>query len=198
MTISDLFNELANKDFQDPATGNLFFPAYIFAYAPEEEYMIRREIEELKDRLIRPDNYVDCLIMNIFNEFVEFLKSQTVAKQPLFDQIVDEEEKEPQEMYDLLIEKAHSNAFLNFIHEQTARHFSNQGKFERVYLMIHGFGTIFPYLRTSEFLKNYESFLSGADYKLITFFPGKYENGNYQLFGQFHDENIYRATLINN
>ena len=34
-------------------------------------------------------------------------------------------------------------------------------------------------------------------YKLIVFFPGYYGNTNYHLFGEFHDENIYRATLIN-
>ncbi len=197
MTISELFQELANKDFQDPDTGNLFFPAYIYTYNPEYEYEIRREVEELKERLLRPDNYVDCLILNIFDEFILFLKNETIAGESLFDLISEQEKNEPDEMRSLLKEKAHSDEFLSYLHQKARKHFDSPGQYKKVYLMLFGFGSIFPYLRTSEFLKKYEQYLSGGGYKLITFFPGKYENNHFHLFGLFHDENIYRATLIN-
>ncbi len=196
MTIADLFEELSNKDFQDPETGTLFFPSYIYTYDPTKEYQIREEIEDLKERLIRPDNYIDCLIINIFHEFISFLKEQMFGDESLFDMIINQEETDPDGMEKLLKEKAISPEFFEYLDTKALKHFNLPSKYKKVYLMVHGFGSIFPYLRTSEFLKNYERFLAGG-YKLITFFPGKYENKNYHLFNILNDENIYRATLIN-
>ncbi len=196
MTISDLYEELSNKDFQDPDTGSLFFPAYIYTYDPTQEYKIRQEIKNLKERLIRPDNYVDCLILNIYNDFMSYLKGQMFGQESLFDLIINEEKNDSGCMTTLLKEKARSEEFFKYIDNKAQEHFNFPTKLKRVYLMIYGFGSIFPYLRTSEFLKNYEQFLSG-EYKLITFFPGSYENKYYHLFDIFNDENIYRATLLN-
>jgi len=196
MTISNLFEELSDKDFQDPATGNLFFPAYIYTYDPGQEYKIRKDIENLKERLIRPDNYVDCLILNIYTEFIDFLKGQFLGEESIFDMIIEEEKKNPEGMTSLLKEKASSPEFFKSIDAKTQKHFNLPSLFKKIYLMIYGFGSIFPYLRTSEFLKNYEQYLTGG-YKLITVYPGHYENKYYHLFSIFNDENIYRATLIN-
>ena len=69
MKLSDLFEELSRREFQNPETGNMFFPAYIYCYDPQEEYQIRKEIIELKDRLIRPDIFQECMVTNIYEEF---------------------------------------------------------------------------------------------------------------------------------
>ena len=69
ITISKFYDLiLSDKEFQIPETGDLFFPAYIYTYNPKEEYVVRKEIENLKDRLIRPNNFVDTLILNIFSK----------------------------------------------------------------------------------------------------------------------------------
>ena len=45
MSISDFYERLlTDKEFQEPETGNLFFPAYIYQYDPKEEYSIRKQI----------------------------------------------------------------------------------------------------------------------------------------------------------
>ena len=77
-----------DKEFQEPETGNLFFPAYIYQYDPKEEYSIRKQILNLKERLIRPNNYVDTLILNIFDEFLEFLKSDKMGEDSILDLIL--------------------------------------------------------------------------------------------------------------
>ncbi len=179
MTISEFYDLLlSDKDFQNPETGKLFFPAYIFTYNPEDEYEVRKEIEGLKERLIRPDNYVDTLILNIFDEFIEFLKSEKLGKENLFDLILAKEEsKDPsEETIALLKEKANSREFFDFINNKVVEHFSLPSEYKKVYLLLYGFGSIFPFLRTSEYLKNFEQHVK--DYKLIVFYPGKYENQN--------------------
>ena len=76
MTITELYNQLANKDFQDHETGNLFFPAYMYTYDPEKEYEVDAEITDIKHRLHRPSNYLDVMVLDIFEEFVSYLKQE--------------------------------------------------------------------------------------------------------------------------
>ena len=198
MTISDFYDQLlSDKEFQEPETGNLFFPAYIYQYDSKDEYNIRKQIRNLKDRLIRPNNFVDTLILNIYDEFISFLKDEKMGGESILDLITqnDTEKEMPDNLKDVLFNKANSLAFFNYINAKATKHFKEPTKFKKVYLMLYGFGSIFPFLRTSTYLKNFEEHVKG--YKLIVFFPGYYENKKYNLFGELHDENIYRATLIN-
>ncbi len=198
MTISDFYDQLlSDKEFQEPETGNLFFPAYIYQYDSKDEYNIRKQIRNLKDRLIRPNNFVDTLILNIYDEFISFLKDEKMGDESVLDLITqnDTEKEMPDNLKDVLFNKANSFEFFNYINAKATKHFKEPTKFKKVYLMLYGFGSIFPFLRTSTYLKNFEEHVKG--YKLIVFFPGYYENKKYHLFGELHDENIYRATLIN-
>lgn len=198
LTISEFYDTLlTDKEFQEPETGNLFFPAYIYQYDSKNEYKIREEIVELKERLKRPNNFVDALILNVYDEFISFLKSQKMGKDSILDLIIasDTEKEIPENLNDVLSEKANSLDFFQYINSKAEKHFQEPSEFKKVYLMLYGFGSTFPYLRTSTYLKNFEEYVK--NYKLIAFFPGHYDNERYHLFGEFHDENIYRAVLIN-
>ena len=70
MTITELYEQLRDPNFKNPTTANLFFPAYMYLYDPKREYEIREEITQLKKRLQRPDNYLDVLVLNVFEEFL--------------------------------------------------------------------------------------------------------------------------------
>lgn len=197
ITISKFYDLiLSDKGFQIPETGELFFPAYIYTYNPKDEYSVRKEIENLKDRLIRPNNFVDTLILNIFTEFIEYLKTLRLGDADLYTLLLKKEKSEdpPEEVISLIKDHANSCEFFGFINEKATKHFKSSGKHKKVYLLLYGFGSIFPFLRASAYLKNYEEHVKG--YKLIVFYPGKYENRNYRLFDEFNDENIYRAVPI--
>ena len=197
ITISKFYDLiLSDKEFQIPETGDLFFPAYIYTYNPKDEYAIRKEIENLKERLIRPNNFVDSLIINIFNEFVGYLKTLKLGDNNIYSLLLEKENSNdpPEEIIDIIKDQANSKEFFSYINKKTEEHFKSAGKHKKVYLLLYGFGSIFPFLRTSAYLKNFEEHIKG--YKLIVFYPGKYENRNYRLFGEFNDENIYRAVPI--
>ena len=74
MTIAELYTHLANDDFKDYETGNLFFPAYMYMYDAEKEYEINAEILDIKNRLHRPTNYLDVIVVDIYEEFIKYLK----------------------------------------------------------------------------------------------------------------------------
>jgi len=197
ITIAKLYEQiLSNKEFQIPETGDLFFPAYIFTYDPKDEYAVRKEIENLKERLIRPYSFVDTLILNIFNEFIDYLKALKLGNSGLYSLLLEKEKSNdpPEETTDIVKEEANSRGFFDYINHKVEKHFKSATQHKRVYLLLYGFGSIFPFLRASAYLKNFEEHVKG--YKLILFYPGKYENKNYQLFYEFNDENIYRAVPI--
>jgi hypothetical protein len=196
MTITELYTRLADKDFQDHLTGNLFFPAYMYVYDPAQEYAIDAEILDIKDRLHRPTNYLEVMVIDIFEEFLEFLKGQTSGNESKYDYYLRQEENGNAEVIDnLLRQLANNDVFFEYLKDKINQHFAAAGEKEVAYVLVKGFGSIFPYLRASKFMNNFERFISG--YKMILFYPGTAKE-YYKLFNLLDDENLYRAIKLIN
>ena len=195
MTITELYNQLADKDFQDHLTGNLFFPAYMYVYDPEKEYEVDQEILNIKDRLHRPTNYLDVLVMDIFQEFLAFLKTQRFGKASKYELFLEQEAQKPERVEKSLKQMANDERFFSWLHGKIKEHFTKAGEAEVAYVFVKGFGAIYPYLRASKFMNNFEKYISG--YKLILFYPGK-ATDYYHLFKLLDDENLYRAIKLIN
>lgn len=199
MTIAELYEKLADKDFQDPGTGNLFWPTYMYLYKPEQEYAIRKEIENIKHRLKRPDNYIDVLLINIFDEMLEYLKSESFGDSNLLDELLEMEKEEPETVSSLLTNKAGEDSFFAWLNRKVTDHLHlpNPNQDKRSYVFVTGFGEIFPYLRASKFISNFEKYTNGK-FKVVVFYPGRVDQFCH-LFDRLNDENPYRAIkLINN
>lgn len=199
MTIAELYEKLSDKSFQEPDTGNLFWPTYMYLYKPENEYAIRKEIGSIKQRLKRPDNYNDVLLMNIFEEFLEFLKSQSFGENNLLQELLDMENEEPETVSSLLHNKAGEDDFFSWLNNKVTKHLElpNPNNDKRTYVFVNGFGEIFPYLRASKFISNFEKYTTGK-FKVVVFYPGRVDQFCH-LFDRLNDENPYRAIkLINN
>lgn len=193
INIDKLYNLMADNAFQEKRTGNLFFPAYIYTYKPEDEYAIREEIGYLTDKLSRPNNFIESMVINLYDEVISYLKSQSFAGETIFESIV-AFEKEDSEGAFLFARDEIRNGFYSQIESKLASYFSSLHD-KKNYLIIHGVGSAFPYLRTHEFLTNTEAFMK--DFKTIIFYPGKYEDSVYHLFGNLNDDNMYRANHLN-
>lgn len=195
MTITELYNQLSDKDFQDPLTGNLFFPAYMYVYDPEKEYEINAEILNIKDRLHRPTSYLDVMVLDIFQEFMSFLKAHKFGNNWMYDYLLDQEKEKPGQVEKSLQRLANDDRFFKYINTQITNHFQKAGEAEVAYVFVKGFGEIFPYLRANRFMNNFEKYISG--YKLILFYPGEAKEF-YNLFKILNDENLYRAIKLIN
>lgn len=193
-TIDEIFQLLSREDFKDPDTGLLFFPVYIYTYPAGQEFQIRDQISLLNERLKRPSNNLNCLVIDIYKEFISYLKNNKFAGTTLFDSIIELEQDNYKEALEFIQEKANEDQFMNFIGEKFKNYFDQQTT-DKVYLFLHGFGSIFPYLRLSTLLKNTEKYTK--NFKLITFYPGDFKNANYSLFSIFNDDNVYRANHLN-
>jgi len=195
MTITELYSQLSDKDFQNHQTGNLFFPAYMYMYNPEKEYEVDAEILDIKNRLHRPSNYLDVLVIDIFEVFVEYLKQENFGRETKFNYYTQHELSKPDAVDKALKMDAYNQRFLIYLSNKIQEHFTQAGESEVAYVFLKGFGRSFPYIRASRFMNNFEKFIK--NYKLIMFYPGEAKN-YYSLFGLLKDENLYRAIKLIN
>lgn len=185
---------MTDKGFQEPRTGNLFFPVYIYTYEPAEEYEMRKEINLLIEKLERPNNYLDSLVINMYDEMIEYLKQEQFANRSLFDLISEKEKEDDEEALTWVRDEINEGNFYDNFTKKVKNHFGENND-KKVYLVLHGFGTAYPYLRVSDFLKNTEQLIK--EFKVIVFYPGNYDNNNYNMFGLLNDDNLYRANHLN-
>jgi len=195
MTITELYKQLADKDFQDPLTGNLFFPAYMYVYGVDQHYAIEREILDIKDRLHRPNSYLSVLVIDVFDSFLDFLKQEKFGQQAKFDFYMEQEQAAPLKVRRALVQDANNDRFYAWLNTQIKAHFESSGDFEVGYVFVKGFGAVFPFLRANKFMSKFEKYISG--YKMVLFYPGEVKE-HYKLFGLLNDEHLYRAIKLIN
>ncbi len=196
MTIDELYEKLQDPDFQDTATGQLFFPAYMYLYDVAQEAEIERRLDGIKEGLHRPSHYLDALILDIFEELVEFLKGQSYAGMTKWAFCTSVEQEHPGEVEKSVGQDAYSAAFLQHLDTKIQQHIDAAGDNAVAYVFMKGFGRAYPYLRVSRFMSHYEGYIKDR-FKLILFYPGTY-NQNYHLFGALEDEHLYRAIKLIN
>ena len=194
LDVDRLYDLMADKGFQDPLTGNLFFPAYIFTYDPKQEYEFRKELLSLTKKLEKPNNSLESLSLNMFEEIITYLGERTFGNQTVLELMKAKELNENEDITDWIREEVTKEAFFDSLSQKIQAYFKEKDN-KKVYLILHGFGSSFPYLRASEFLKNMEK--SIKKYKIIIFYPGDYESSQFSLFGLLNDENVYRANNLN-
>lgn len=195
MTIRELYEKLADPAFQDHFTGDLFFKAYMYIYDPSKEYEIREEIADIKKRLKRPNNFINVLVIDIFKEFTSYLKSQSFGKQSLYDYLLGKESQDTDKVRDSLKRSASDAKFSKFLFDLIDEHLNTEDNLKKSYVFIHGFGQLYPYLRTSHFINKFEKYIT--NYKIVLFYPGKYD-GDFELFGMLDDKNPYRTIKLIN
>lgn len=195
MTIQELYDLLCDEAFQDHNTGKLFFPAYMYVYNPYKEYLMREEILRMKSRLVRPNTFINVLVINLFEEFRKFLESREFGKQNLLEVLLEKEKTEPAKVELTLKREANNKSFYAWVNERIREHLSLEDELKKSYVFVHGFGEIYPYLRASKFLSNFEKYISG--YKIIMFYPGSAKE-YYSMFNLLNDENPYRAIKLIN
>jgi len=198
MTVDELYKKLSDPNFQDTENGDLFYNFYVFQYEPEKEYEIQRQIKELKDSLERPNNFIDLLAIDIYEEFIQFLKEQEIWGTSFLEEVLNTDKVDPDGATKMLTEQANSEDFLKRLHEKIMKHKAIDDDKERPFIIFYGMGKMYPYLRTSTMLAKYEQYNLSSEYKIIVFYPGQKDGNSFRLFNRLYDQNTYRATLLLN
>ncbi|MDR0938236.1 MAG: DUF1788 domain-containing protein [Mediterranea sp.] len=198
MSVQELYEYLRSPSFLDAKSGNIFYNYYIYQYPAKQEYKMRSQIEDFKERLKRPSSSANAMILDLFSTFCEFLKSETFGKQTLLDMTFEEDKKHPEMVTEELTSEASNDKFFAFVHRKIKKYIEEDDGLSKPYIFICGIGKMFPYLRCNVFLTGYEKYNDTNLYRIILFYPGHCEGNSYSLFDTMHDDHTYRATLLVN
>lgn len=201
MTIQQLYDKLNSKEFQEN-DNSLFYNYYIYQYPADKEYEMRKQLNEFKENLVRPTSYVDVIMLDLFDTFCEFLESQKFGRKyaSKLEYVLkkDEDESSADSVTTMLANNAHQRDFFIFVHDKIMRLSQANKDLNHPYVFVYGIGKMYPYLRTNQFLTNYEEFNDTSLYKIILFYPGHHEDNSFVLFDTLHDQHSYRAILLVN
>ena len=198
MTVEELYNYLCSPQFLDEKSGNIFYNYYIYQYPASDEYKMRRQIQEFREKLERPANFVNALELDLFKVFCDYLENEKFGEASLLDDTFESEKNNPEMVTTELTNEANSDNFIRFVRDRIESHMATNDGLKKPYVFIHGLGKMFPYLRTNVFLTRYEKYNDTSRYKIILFYPGHQEGNSFSLFDTMADAHTYRATLLVN
>ena len=201
MTVEQLYEKLCSKAFQNPRNGDLHYNYFMFQYDATKEYDMLRQIDEIREKIRRPNNNVDVLLLDLFEEFTNYLDGRSFGRKwnSYKDYLINKEQTMKGEVQDSLRDLANSEEFIGYLHQRIMAHVEKvDDGMIRPYVFVYGVGNMFPYLRVNNLLVRYEAQNKSSRYKLIIFYPGIQKGNTYKLFGKLEDEHTYRASLLIN
>ena len=197
MTIEQLYDYLNSPDFQK-TDGNIFYNYYIYQYPASKEYLMRQQIVDFKEKLERPTPYINAMILDLFQVFCDYLSEEKFGDRSLLEDTLEEDRLHPDMVTTELTTEANSDNFIHYVNERIKAHITQNDGLNHPYVLVHGIGKMFPYLRTNVFLTRYEKYNDTSLYKIILFYPGHQEGNSFSLFDTLPDSHTYRAILLVN
>ncbi|HHX69704.1 MAG: DUF1788 domain-containing protein [Miniphocaeibacter sp.] len=152
---------------------------YIFDYSPKDEIIVR---EFLKDFTKKQFSSFEIVEYDLYKMLIDHLrekkyleKCMEIEKKKGMKQLV-------KAITSLLRMDSGNDFFTRTIKENTP---------DNTIVFITGIGKIFPFVRSHKILNNLH--LNFYKSPVVMFYPGKYDGQSLSLFGEFKDDNYYRA-----
>lgn len=197
MSVEELYDYLNSPEFRK-ADGNIFYNYYIYQYPASQEYRMRGQIVEFKEKLERPTTYINAMLLDLFQVFCEYLSNEKFGDKSLLEDTLEEDKLHPDMVTTELATEANSDNFIRYVSDKIKQHISQNDGLDHPYIFVHGIGKMFPYIRTNVFLTRYEKYNDTSSYKIILFYPGHQEGNSFSLFDTLPDSHTYRAILLVN
>lgn len=155
---------------------------YVFDYDPKDEIIVREYIDKLvkKDKEFG-DGY-KLKVYDVYDLMIDLLESEGYLEDCFEMEKNDGMNYLVESVNDLLRMNDDNNYFAEYIEENTP---------EKAIVFLTGVGKIFPFVRSHKILNNLHQIFDRSP--VVMFYPGKYDGHSLELFGEFKDDNYYRA-----
>lgn len=155
---------------------------FVFDYEPQYELSVRKHINHLLEK-IRPErDGFELVEYDIYNLMIDKLEEESVLQDCM--------EIEKTDDMDYLLQAISELLNLSNEHNYFAEHIENNTP-EQSVVFITGVGKAFPFIRSHKILNNLHQVFDRSP--VVMFYPGKYDGLSLKLFGEFKDDNYYRA-----
>ena len=155
---------------------------YVFDYDPKDEILVREYIDKLvkKDKEFG-DGY-KLKVYDVYDLMIDLLESEGYLEDCFEMEKNDGMNYLVESVNDLLRMSDNNDYFTEYIEENTP---------EKAIVFLTGVGKIFPFVRSHKILNNLHQIFDRSP--VVMFYPGKYDGQSLELFGEFKDDNYYRA-----
>jgi hypothetical protein len=154
---------------------------YIFDYEPEHELIVRDYIKHIAKEFNHEGSDRKIIEFDLFQMLIEIAREKKVLERVM--QMEAQQGKEA--LFKAMTNFARPKIFQQKIKETICDH---------NVVIIHGVGKVFPFVRSHNILNNLQEVVDRIP--VILFFPGKYDGLSLRLFGEFKDDNYYRAFSL--
>ena len=138
MTVDELYEYLCSPLFFNEKSGNIFYNYYIYQYPANQEYEMRRQIQEFKQKLERPTNFVNALELDLFKVFCEYLSKEKFGDTSLLEDTFEGDKLHPDMVTTELTSEANSDNFIRFVRDKIEAHMALNDGYNKPYVFIHG------------------------------------------------------------
>jgi len=158
---------------------------YVFDYDPKDEIFVREYIDKLvkKDKEFG-DGY-KLKVYDVYDLMIDLLESEGYLEDCFEMEKNDGMNYLVESVNDLLRMSDNNDYFTEYVEENTP---------EKAIVFLIGVGKIFPFVRSHKILNNLHQSFNKAP--VVMFYPGKYDGQSLELFGEFKDDNYYRAFSL--
>ena len=152
---------------------------YIFAYHPSDELAVRHFVRDLAEKQAHGELAYRVHHFDLYSIMLDICREKRIL-----DRIP---QMEAQRGQDFILKQVQKLA----PPESYIEHMKNADHQHGDVVFITGVGRAFPYMRSHNILNNLQHVFD--DIPVVMFYPGEYSGQSLTLFGQFFDDNYYRA-----
>ena len=158
---------------------------YVFDYDPKDEILVREYIDKLVKKDKEFGGGYKLKVYDVYDLMIDLLESEGYLEDCFEMEKNDGMNYLVESVNDLLRMNDDSNYFAEYIEKNTP---------EKAIVFLIGVGKIFPFVRSHKILNNLHQIFDRSP--VVMFYPGKYDGQSLELFGEFKDDNYYRAFKL--
>ena len=155
---------------------------YVFDYDPKDEILVREYIDKLVKKDKEFGGGYKLKVYDVYDLMIDLLESEGYLEDCFEMEKNDGMNYLVESVNDLLRMNDDNNYFAEYIEKNTP---------EKAIIFLIGVGKIFPFVRSHKILNNLHQIFDRSP--VVMFYPGKYDGQSLELFGEFKDDNYYRA-----
>jgi len=156
---------------------------WIFDYLPQDELIVRKHIDFLKNHLPKECPDLRVAHVNLFDLMVDYLRERKLLDKAFEMQMA----KGDEALLKALAAPLHGKNIAAFLAKQYPPK-------DLDLMLMSGVGSAYPLLRTHALLNNLHPIM--GETPLVIFYPGAYDGQSLSLFGQIKQDNYYRAFKL--
>lgn len=158
---------------------------HIFDYQPEHEMIVRKHVQFVKERVNMDQSNLSIIEFDLYEVVLEILDEKGYLQKNF--------EMEEKRGSQFVLNATRKSLRLTLDNDLVIKYIADRIGQHNI-IVITGIGKVFPIIRSHVILNNL--YKAVADIPVVLFFPGRYDGQDLMLFGEFKDDNYYRAFQL--